>query len=71
MQITIDDMLRKRNKSRYWLAKNTECNYQNLCKICNNKTDSMSFSLTQKICDALNCEPNDIFDINIDKSNNK
>lgn len=63
MRVTIDDVLQDRNKSRYWLSQQLKCSYQSLVKLCNNETSSISFDLMSRICDVLNCEPNDIFDI--------
>ena len=64
MKITIDDVLKRENKSRYWLAKEIGVTYQTLFNICNNQTTSMKFEIIEKICNALSCEPNDIFNIN-------
>lgn len=64
MKITIDEVLIKENKTRYWLAKEIGITYQNLINICNNETTSIKFNIIEDICKALNCEPNDIFDIN-------
>lgn len=63
MIILIDDILKKQNRSRYWLAKETNITYQNIMKICNNQTDSIKFSVLEKICNALNCLPNDILQV--------
>lgn len=63
MQITIDNILSKQNKTRYWLAKKCNCNYYNLCDICQNKTKSISFDLLEKICIALDVTPNQIIKI--------
>lgn len=63
MKIKIDDVLAKHNKSRYWLAKKINITWQNMANLCNNKTTSVKFETIENICLALNCEPNDIFDI--------
>lgn len=64
MQITIDNILRTQNKTRYWLSKEINYSYPNLMKLCNNQTTSMQFEVIEKICHALNCTPNDIFKFN-------
>jgi putative transcriptional regulator len=60
MKITIDDVLEKRGRSRYWLAGEIDMRYHNLVKICNGKTHSISFDVLERICRALHCTPNDI-----------
>lgn len=61
MKINIDNVLKQQNKTRYWLAKQTNMTYQSVMKLCNNKTTSIQFDIIEKICIALNCTPNDIF----------
>lgn len=68
MLITIDEILEKENKTRYWLSKQINITYQNLCNIADNKTASIKFDILEKICLALKCTPNDILKIG---SNNK
>lgn len=63
MFINIDKLLIDQDKSRYWLAKELGMTYQNVMRLCNNETVSIKFELIEKICKALNCTPNDIFDI--------
>lgn len=63
MRITIDEELFKHGKTRYWLSQTIDCNYQSLAKLCNGETSSINFDTITKICYALNCFPNDIFDI--------
>lgn len=63
MTVKINEVLKKQNRSIYWLAKQTGITYQNMLKLCNNETTSINFIRLQKICTVLNCTPNDIFDI--------
>jgi putative transcriptional regulator len=63
MLVTIDKILKEQNKSIYWLSKNIDCDFQNLKKLVNNKTLSISFDTIQKLCTTLQCTPNDIFKI--------
>jgi putative transcriptional regulator len=64
MRITIDEVLQKHNKTRYWLSREIGCKYQNLVKLCNGETKSITFDLIERITKALDCTPNDIFDVN-------
>jgi putative transcriptional regulator len=63
MRITIDRVLDQNNKTRYWLSQTIDCNYQSLARLCNGETTAILFDLLSRICDALNCTPNDIMDI--------
>lgn len=63
MRVAIEDILRKQNKTIYWLAKNTGCNYYALTRLCHNETNSISFETMENICKALNCKLDDIFKI--------
>jgi putative transcriptional regulator len=63
MQITIDDVLKRRDLSRYWLAAEADIKYDNLAKLCNGETYSISFDVLERICMALHCTPSDIIHI--------
>lgn len=60
MKIVIDELLRQKDKTRYWLAKEIGVTYPNIMKLCNNKTESIKFDILEKICVLLECTPNDV-----------
>jgi putative transcriptional regulator len=60
MKIIIDELLESKNKTRYWLAKETGVAYPNIMKLCNNETESIKFDILEKICTVLDCGINDI-----------
>lgn len=62
MIIKLREALDQRNKSIYWLNKQTGIAASTLSRICNNKTSSIEFSVLDKICDALDCEISDILE---------
>lgn len=62
MIIKLREALDQRNKSIYWLNKQTGIASSTLSRICNNKTTSIEFSVLDKICEALNCEVSDILE---------
>lgn len=70
MKINIDQLLQNKGKTRYWLAKQVGITYPNLCNLADNKTSSIKFELLEKMCHCLDCLPNDIITINIEKSQN-
>lgn len=63
MKINIDNLLKEKNKTRYWLAKEVGITYPNLCNLAENKTSSVKFDILEKICLTLECSPNDLIKI--------
>lgn len=63
MKIKLKELLESKNKSQYWLSKQTDITPQNIGRLANNKTSSITFDNLEKICNALECTPNDIFEI--------
>ncbi len=62
MKIRIDEILKEKGKTRYWLFIQLGISYQNLCRICNNQTSGIKFENLQALCDILECTPNDLFE---------
>ena len=63
MIVTIDEVLRHKGRTRYWLTKHVGITYQNMKKICDNETTAIRFDVLERICIALECEPSEIFKI--------
>ncbi len=66
IRLRVLDILEERNLTKYWLDKKMELSYQNLNKMLNNETQSIRFENIEKLCRALECSPNDIFEITPD-----
>ena len=60
MQTKIMELLDKKGKTRYWLAKEIGIKQQSLNKIASNETVSIRFDILEKICTTLECTPNDV-----------
>lgn len=60
LSFKIDKILSQKNKSRYWLSKQTGISENALGKLCRNQTSRIEFDTVEKICKALKCTPNDI-----------
>lgn len=60
MKVILNDTLKLKNKSQYWLSKETGISHSALNNLCNNKTSGIQFSVLDKICAALDCEVSDI-----------
>lgn len=61
VSLNIKEILKEKGKTKYWLVKQMECNYQSISDIMNNKTTAIRFETLEKLCKVLECTPNDIF----------
>lgn len=61
MRLRIDEILKQKGKSKYWLYIQLGLSYQNFNKIYNNETTGIKFATLQALCDILECAPNDLF----------
>ena len=57
----IDEILKEKGKTRYWLYIQLGLSYQNFKKILENETKAIKFENLKAICDILECTPNDLF----------
>lgn len=60
MKIMIDQLLKDKEKTRYWLAKEIEITYPNMSKLANGETQSIKFEIIENICNKLECTPNEL-----------
>lgn len=62
--LNVDKILKKQNKTRYWLFNElnsiSPISYTNFLNMIDNRTKSIKYSNLEKLCDILNCTPNDI-----------
>lgn len=61
MKLRILDILKEKDKTKYWLYIQLGMSYQNFNKIVNNETSAIKFKTLKNICDILECTPNDLF----------
>lgn len=66
--LRIDEILKEKNKSKYWLVKNMEANYKTVSNMINKETISIHFDTIDKLCILLNCNPGDLFEVEKDKN---
>lgn len=60
MQVILQETLDKKGHSQYWLSKHTGITLSAINNLCNGKTSRIDFAVLQKICNALNCNVEDI-----------
>jgi putative transcriptional regulator len=58
--INIKNILKTKNKSKYWLVKNMGGGYQAISRLMNNETTGIYFETLEKLCEILECTPGDI-----------
>jgi len=63
----LNDLLRKRGRSLYWLAHETGIAYTTLHKLGKQGTGAIDFRVLNKICGALDCQPGDLLHYEVDK----
>lgn len=61
MHFRIDEILKEKGKTRYWLYIQLGLSYQNFKRIVENETGAIKFENLKAICDILECTPNDLF----------
>lgn len=63
VKVNIEDLLKKKGKSKYWLCNQMNITSRNLNKIILGLTKSISFKYVEEFCKYLDCTPNDLFTI--------
>ena len=53
--LNIESLLKKNNKSVYWLVQNLNSNYTQVNKMINNETQSIEFRTISKLLDIFDC----------------
>ncbi len=61
MHFRIDEILKEKGKTRYWLYMQLGLSYQNFKRILENETGGIKFENLKALCDILECTPNDLF----------
>lgn len=63
-QLDVDSILKKKNKTRYWLFNELNSiapmSYTNFQNMIDNRTKSIKYENLYKLCKILECTPNDI-----------
>ncbi len=65
VNFNIEDLLKKKKKSKYWLCQKMNITNRNLNRIINGETTSISFKYLEELCTYLECSISEL--INIEK----
>ena len=63
VKVNIEELLKKKGKTKYWLCNQMNISSHNLKKIILGLTTSMSFKYIEEFCKYLDCTPSDLFTI--------
>ncbi len=61
IKTNIQNLLNKKGKTRYWLVKEMQTTYKTVNKLCDNTLTGLQLETIEKLCDILECSPNDLF----------
>lgn len=61
VKLNVLKILKKKGKTKYWLYNQMDMAYTNFNNLVTNKTKSIKYQNIEKLCNILDCSPNDIF----------
>lgn len=61
IKTNIQNLLNKKGKTRYWLVKEMQTTYKTVNKLCDNTLTGLQLETIEKLCNILECSPNDLF----------
>ena len=61
--IRVDELLKIRKRTFYWLAKETGISHTTLWRLKKGKALGLNFDTLEKICQALECQPGDVLEL--------
>jgi len=71
IEVRINEILQRRSRTFYWLAKETGISHTTLWRLKKGKAQGITLDTLEKICQALNCQPGDILRLARDTSAKK
>ncbi|MGI6174714.1 MAG: helix-turn-helix domain-containing protein [Christensenellales bacterium] len=63
INIKLKQLLQQKGKTRYWLSKQTNLDYNTINRIMNNEVISLHLLTIEKICLTLDCSISDLLEI--------
>lgn len=67
IRLQIDEVLRERGKSAYWLSKQTGIAQSSLARMRHQKTQGIQWDTLMRLCKALECTPGDLIVVSAEK----
>ena len=59
--MNVQNLLNEKGKTRYWLVKKMQTTYKTVNKLCDNTLTGLQLETIEKLCEILECTPNDLF----------
>jgi putative transcriptional regulator len=69
--LRLDELLEQKERSAYWLAQQTGLTNANLSRLRRGLTKGIDFETIDKLCQALECEPGELFTRKVSKTRAK
>ena len=63
IKINIVELLKRKNKTKYWLKQQMNITSRNLNRIINGETSSISFKYIEDLCSYLDCTVDELIQI--------
>ena len=63
IKLNIQELLNSKKKTRYWLVKHMDSNYETINRLCDNTAVALQLETIEKLCRVLECTPSDLFSI--------
>ncbi|MEN3327650.1 MAG: putative transcriptional regulator [Acidobacteriota bacterium] len=60
IEVRIDQLLKLRGRTFYWLAKETGISHTTLWRLKKGKALGINFDTLEKVCETLDCQPGDM-----------
>ena len=67
IRFNVEELLEKKNKTKYWLCQQMDVTYTNLSKVIKGKTKSISFKYLERLCKYLECTLDELITIEFDE----
>jgi putative transcriptional regulator len=71
IEVRIDELLKEKGKSFYWLSKQTQISHTTLWRLKKGKALGINFTTLERICQAIDCEPGDVLKLGSEKEAGK
>lgn len=69
VKVNIEELLKKKKRSKYWLCNQMNITSHNLNKIILGTTKSISFRYVEDFCKYLECKPSELFSVVYEENN--
>ena len=66
IKFRIEEILRKREQSLYWLSRTTGVSYTTLWRLTKDRSLGVNFATLEKLCVALRCGPGELMELETD-----